>query len=184
MCDNVPLTWYIVCHISLKVDLVWSNCRRFTYHKEMNTTNMTFATPSHKFRSNTFFHSYELEYRKPDFKQSVMVDATAVFCATMLTKLPFTTHIVCHISTLTKIIINKNIRPWRSSVCLSLNSLYYRKEYLIHKWFFCWLSSSVQIECHSCKNFIFEKPVCIRLCHSIIISSNINEVLPIHFTSE
>ena len=103
-----------------------------------------------------------------------MVDATAVFCATMLTKLPFTTHIVCHISTLTKIIINKNIRHWRSSVCLSLNSLYYRKEYL--KMIFCWLSSSVQIECHLCKKFKFEKSVCIRLCHSIIISSNINEV--------
>ena len=49
----------------LKVDLVWSNCRRFIYHKEMNTTNMTFTAPSLQLRSNTFFHSYEFEYRKP-----------------------------------------------------------------------------------------------------------------------
>ena len=49
----------------LKVDLVWSNCSRFIYHKEMNTTNMTFAAPSLQLRSNTFFHSYEFEYRKP-----------------------------------------------------------------------------------------------------------------------
>ena len=48
----------------LKVDLVWSNCSRFIYHKEMNTTNMTFAAPSLQLRSNTFFHSYEFEYRK------------------------------------------------------------------------------------------------------------------------
>ena len=49
----------------LKVDLVWSNCRRFIYHKEMNITNMTFAAPSLQLRSNIFFHSYEFEYRKP-----------------------------------------------------------------------------------------------------------------------
>ena len=59
------LSWHIVRHITLKVDLVWSNCSRFIYHKEMNTTNMTFAAPSLQLRSNTFFHSYEFEYRKP-----------------------------------------------------------------------------------------------------------------------
>ena len=58
------LSWHIVRHITLKVDLVWSNCSRFIYHKEMNTTSMTFAAPSLQLRSNTFFHSYEFEYRK------------------------------------------------------------------------------------------------------------------------
>ena len=62
---TIPLTQHIECHIWLKVDLVWSNCRRFTYHKEMNTTNMTFAAPSLQVRSNTSFHSYEFEYREP-----------------------------------------------------------------------------------------------------------------------
>ena len=62
---TMPLSWHIVRHITLKVDLVWSNCSRFIYHKEMNTTNMTFAAPSLQLRSNTFFHSYEFEYRKP-----------------------------------------------------------------------------------------------------------------------
>ena len=62
---TMPLSWHIVSHITLKVDLVWSNCSRFIYHKEMNTTNMTFAAPSLQLRSNTFFHSYEFEYRKP-----------------------------------------------------------------------------------------------------------------------
>ena len=61
---TMPLSWHIVSHITLKVDLVWSNCSRFIYHKEMNTTNMTFAAPSLQLRSNTFFHSYEFEYRK------------------------------------------------------------------------------------------------------------------------
>ena len=61
---TMPLSWHIVRHITLKVDLVWSNCSRFIYHKEMNTTNMTFAAPSLQLRSNTFFHSYEFEYRK------------------------------------------------------------------------------------------------------------------------
>ena len=60
----LPLTWPIVCNIWLKVDLVWSNCRRFTYHKEMNTINMTFTAPSLQVRSNAF-HSYEFEYREP-----------------------------------------------------------------------------------------------------------------------
>ena len=60
----LPLTWPIVCNIWLKVDLVWSNCRRFTYHKEMNTINMTFTSPSLRVRSNAF-HSYEFEYREP-----------------------------------------------------------------------------------------------------------------------
>ena len=58
------LSWHIARRITLKVDLVWSNCSRFIYHKEMNTTNMTFAAPSLQLRSNTFFHSYEFEYRK------------------------------------------------------------------------------------------------------------------------
>ena len=62
---TMPLSWHIVSHITLKVDLVWSNCSRFIYHKEMNTTSMTFAAPSLQLRSNTFFHSYEFEYRKP-----------------------------------------------------------------------------------------------------------------------
>ena len=62
---TIPLTQHIECHIWLKVDLVWSNCRRFTYHKEMNTTNMTFASPSLQLRLDTFFRSYEFEYRKP-----------------------------------------------------------------------------------------------------------------------
>ena len=61
---TMPLSWHIVSHITLKVDLVWSNCSRFIYHKEMNTTSMTFAAPSLQLRSNTFFHSYEFEYRK------------------------------------------------------------------------------------------------------------------------
>ena len=61
---TMPLSWHIVRHITLKVDLVWSNCSRFIYHKEMNTTSMTFAAPSLQLRSNTFFHSYEFEYRK------------------------------------------------------------------------------------------------------------------------
>ena len=66
---TMPLSWHIVSHITLKVDLVWSNCSRFIYHKEMNTTNMTFAAPSLQLRSNTFFHSYEFEYRKPVLKR-------------------------------------------------------------------------------------------------------------------
>ena len=61
---TMPLSWHIVSHITLKVDLDWSNCSRFIYHKEMNTTSMTFAAPSLQLRSNTFFHSYEFEYRK------------------------------------------------------------------------------------------------------------------------
>ena len=61
---TLPLAWHIVRHITLKVDLVWSNCSCFIYHKEMNTTSMTFAAPSLQLRSNTFFHSYEFEYRK------------------------------------------------------------------------------------------------------------------------
>ena len=61
---TMPLSWHIVSHITLKVDLVWSNCSRFIYHKEMNTTSMTFAAPSLQLRSNTFFQSYEFEYRK------------------------------------------------------------------------------------------------------------------------
>ena len=61
---TLPLAWHIVRHITLKVDLVWSNFSCFIYHKEMNTTSMTFAAPSLQLRSNTFFHSYEFEYRK------------------------------------------------------------------------------------------------------------------------
>lgn len=53
----------------LKVDLVWSNCSRFIYHKEMNTTSMTFAAPSLQLRSNTLFHSYEFDWQKASFKQ-------------------------------------------------------------------------------------------------------------------
>ena len=66
---TMPLAWHIVSHITLKVDLVWSNCSRFIYHKEMNTTSMTFAAPSLQLRSNTFFHSYEFEWQKASFKQ-------------------------------------------------------------------------------------------------------------------
>ena len=61
---TMPLAWHIVSHITLKVDLVWPKCSRSIYHKEMYTTNMTFAAPSLQLRSNTFFHSYEFEYRK------------------------------------------------------------------------------------------------------------------------
>ena len=66
---TMPLSWHIVSHITLKVDLVWSNCSRFIYHKEMNTTSMTFAAPSLQLRSNTLFHSYEFDWQKASFKQ-------------------------------------------------------------------------------------------------------------------
>ena len=66
---NCSCTRPIVCNIWLKVDLVWSNCRRFTYHKEMNTTNMTFAAPSLQLRLNTFFHSYWIRIQRASFKQ-------------------------------------------------------------------------------------------------------------------
>ena len=66
---TLPLAWHIVSHITLKVDLVWPKCSRSIYHKEMYTTNMTFAAPSLQLRSNTFFHSYEFEWQKASFKQ-------------------------------------------------------------------------------------------------------------------
>ena len=47
----------------------WPKCSRSIYHKEMYTTNMTFAAPSLQLRSNTFFHSYEFDWQKASFKQ-------------------------------------------------------------------------------------------------------------------
>ena len=40
----------------------------------MNTTKMTFAAPSLQLKSNTFCHSDEFKYRKPDFKQNDVRD--------------------------------------------------------------------------------------------------------------
>ena len=89
---TVPLTRPIICNIWLKVDLVCSNCRRFTYHKEMNTTNMTFAAPSLQVRSNTSFHSYEFEYREPVSKRYLRsFSQTGIFF--LKKRYPF---ILCH----------------------------------------------------------------------------------------